>query len=510
MKTLMRALLAVSIAAALWAALPAAAGDTVYGLPRSETMVLGMVGDVRTINPLLANNHMNCAIDYFLLHDVLLWRNPDGSVAPRMAESWKRVDDLTWEFKLRPGIVSQRGEKLTAENVKFTFEKVMSKAEYSVYQLPEQVGLDKVEVVDDLTFRIKTKEPTSVMEFWLFESPIVPIGFYSKATDDEMAKDMDGFGPYKLNKYVPNDYLILTANDKYWNGAPPIKNLVYRVIPEQSARINELRAGNIDFAEQISVDLADQCNTAVSRAFAQPGLRKMALTISIEKGHKALSDKRVRQAMNYAIDKENICENLLSGYTKPYSSYVNPANNNPELKPYPHDPAKAKALLAEAGYPNGFDLKLVSPSARYGLDKEITQQLAADLGEIGINVTCEYIELGVFLERNDAHSLTDLVWIGWAALVNPIIENLILTSGHVDNNSTWSNPEFDQLFKKMNETTDPAEMKRLNFAMQKIAWDECPWIWLWKLPQVNGINNRIEWKIRNDGYFDTMNARIVK
>lgn len=510
MKKAIGVVLAAAFAATLFLASPATAEDTVYGLPRSQTMVLGVVADVRTINPFLANMRMNTSIDYFHLHDVLVWRAPDGTITPRMAESWKRVDPLTWEFKLRDGIYSQRGEKLTAENVKFTFEKVQSKPEYAVYQFPEQTELDSVEVVDELTFRIKTKTPSNVIEYWLFESPIVPIGFYKNATEDQMAGGSDGFGPYKFVKYVPNDYLILEANEKYWGGAPAIKNLVFRVIPEESARINELRAGSIDFAEQIPVDIAEQVNTPISHVDAQAGLRKMALTISIEKGHEALSDKRVRQALNYAVDKDNITENILSGYTQKYGSYVNPANNSPELKPYPYDPEKAKALLAEAGWANGFKLNLASPSNRYGLDKEITQQLAADLEDVGIEVTFQYLELGVFLERNDNKELTDLVWIGWAALTNPIIENLILTTGHVDNNATWSNPEFDKLFAQMSASNDPAEIQRLNFAMQKIAWDDCPWIWLWKLPQVNGVANRVEWDIRNDGYFDLFNAGFGK
>ncbi len=505
MKTLLGMVLAAALA---FLASTAGAAETIYGLDRSETMVLGMVGDVQTINPFLANMRTNTSIDYFHLHDVLAFRAPDGKITPHMAESWKRLDDLTWEFKLRDNIYSHRGEKLTADDVKFTFEKVQSRPEFAVYQLPEQVKLDRVEVIDDLTFRIVTKEPAGVLEYWLFESPIVPRAFYENASDDQMAKESDGFGPYKLAKYVPNDYLILEAFDNYWGGKRPIKNLVFRVIPEESARINELRAGSIDFAEQISIDMADQVDTGNTHVDAQAGLRKMALTISIEKGHEALKNVKVRQAMNYAVDKENITENILSGYTAPYSSYVNPANDNPKLKPYPYDPDKARALLAEAGYPDGFKLTLVSPGNRYGLDKEITQQLAADLGEVGIDVDVRYLELGVFLERNDAHELTDLVWIGWAALTNPVIENLILTTGHVDNNATWSNAEFDRLFKELSNEQDPQKAQQINFKLQEIAWNDCPWIWLWKLPQVSGVNNRIQWDIRNDGYIDPLNASI--
>lgn len=509
MRTRMQAILAAAFAVML--VLPAVgAVDTVYGIPRSETMIMGVPGDVQTINPLLAGHRLNTSIDHYHLHDVLVHRAPDGTFTPRMAESWKQVDDLTWEVKIRDGIYSHSGEKLTAENVKFTCETIMARPEYAVVQLPEQIGLDRVVVVDELTFQFKTKAYSSTVPYWMFEIPIVPIGFFKDASDDKLARESDGFGPYKLVRYVPNDYLLMERFDGYWGGRPDIPYIIYRVIPEESARVNELRAGSIDFAEQISIDMADQANTAISHVDAQPGLRKMALTMSIEHGHKALSDVRVRQALNYAIDKENITENILSGFTAAYDSYVNPANNNPKLKQYPYDPEKAKRLLAEAGYANGLKLTLVSPSSRYGLDKEITQQLAYDLGEVGVEVDCQYLELGVFLDRLNARELKDLIWIGWAALTNPIIENLILTTGHVDNCATWSNPEFDALYQKMATSKDPAEVQRVNFQMQEIAWEQCPWIWLWKLPQVNGLSNRIEWKMRNDGYLDPFNARIIR
>ena len=135
---------AAAFAATLFLVSPAGSEDTVYGLPRSETMVLGVVADVRTINPFLANMRMNTSIDYFHLHDVLAWRAPDGTITPRMAESWRRIDPLTWEFRLRDGIYSHGGEKLTSENVKFTLDLVRSRPEYAVYQLPEQTELDEV------------------------------------------------------------------------------------------------------------------------------------------------------------------------------------------------------------------------------------------------------------------------------------------------------------------------------------------------------------------------------
>lgn len=490
------------------AANPASTG-TIYGLDRADTLVMGMTGDVKTMDPMLCSTRLENSLVHMHIFDTLGWRDDEGNVTPRLAKSWEQVDDTTWQFVLQEGVVAHDGSALTSEDVKYSMERCMADPQFAQYQLPEQVGLEEVVIIDELTFQFKLKAPTNVMEFWLFEAPILPKSYYEGKTSDQVADNAVGYGPYKLVEWVRDDHITLEANENYWQGAPAIKNVVVRVIPEESARINELLAGSIDFAEQISIDIGDQANSAFTHLDAQEGLRKLQLTMSIEKGNPALQDVRVRQALNYAVDKESICENILSGYTTPYSSYVNPANNNPALSPYPYDPDKARELLAAAGYADGLELKLVSPSSRYGLDREVTMQMAADLEAVGVKVTCEYMELGVFLEKLDARELTDLVWIGWAALVNPVVENLILTSGHVDNSATYSNAEFDALYAQLAASMDKEEQQRLNFQMQEIVWNDCPWLFGWKLPQLHGVNNRVQWDIRCDGYFDVFNASLA-
>ncbi len=486
---------------------PAASG-TIYGLDRQNTMVLGMASDIKGLDPMLSSTRTEASVLHMHLCDTLAWREDDGTTTPRLAKSWEQVDDTTWQFVLQEGVTAHDGSKLTSEDVKFTMERAMSDPQFAQFQLPEQVGLTQVVVVDEQTFQLKLKAPTNVMDFWLFETPILPKSYYEGKKSEEL-DSVVGYGPYTFVEWVRDDHIILKANENYWQGAPAIENLVFRVIPEESARINELLAGSVDFAEQISIDIGDQANSDFTHLDAREGLRKLQLTISIEKGNPALRDVRVRQALNYAVDKESICENILSGYTHPYDSYVNPANNDPSLKAYPYDPDKARALLADAGYAQGLELTLVSPSSRYGLDREVTMQMAADLEAVGIKVKCEYMELGVFLEKLDAHELTDLVWVGWAALVNPVVENLILTSGHVDNSATYSNPEFDALYQKLALSMDKEEQQKLNYQCQQIVWNDCPWLFGWKLPQLHGLNNRVQWDLRCDGYFDTFNAKLA-
>lgn len=484
----------------------ATSDDTIYGLDRAETFVFGAAQDCKTLDPMLSNQRFGTSVVHFHISDVLAWRGDDGVITYKMAESVEQIEPTVWEVKLRSGVKAHDGSELTTQDVYYSFMERGKDPDYAAYQLPAEVGLTDVEIIDDLTCRLITAEPTTTMEFWMFEAPIVPHEYYSSNDADFVADNPVGFGPYKFVEWVRDDHLILERNDDYWGDKAPIKNLVFRVIPEESARVNELIAGNVDFAESISIDLASQCDSDVSHLDAQEGLRKLALTISIEKGNPALADKRVRQALNYAINKDEICETLYSGTTSAYNSYVNPPNNNKSLSPYPYDPEKAKQLLAEAGYADGLELTLSAPSARYGLDREITMQMAAYLEEVGVKVDLNYMELGTFLDQLDAHELTDLVWIGWAALVNPTVENLILTSGHVDNSATWSNSQFDEIYGKLASELDSAKATEYNMQLQEIAWEECPWVWLWKLPQYNGMNNRVKWDVRCDGYYDLFNA----
>lgn len=476
----------------------------VYGYDRSETFVMGVSADFRTLEPMEVNQPLDASVLHSCIGDVLAIREADGTIVPRLAESWEQKDELTWEFYLREGVTAHNGEAFTASDVKYSVDRAIEGYE-GYMQLPAETDLKEVIVIDDYTVQLVTNTPSYTMEYWLYEMPIVPEEYYSSHSEEEVASAPIGFGPYQFVDYTQNDHMTLAwYPDWYgWNGSEPdAKNVIIRAIPEQSTRINELLAGNVDFIDSVSVDLAEQCNSDSTSLDAQEGLRKCQLTISIEKGNEALQDVRVRQALNYAIDKENIVENILSGYTSVYNSYVNPPNNNPDLKAYEYNPEKAMELLAEAGYADGLTLTLSSPTERYGLDKEITMQMAADLEAVGIKVELNYMELGVFLEQLDAHELTDLIWIGWAALVNPIVENLILTTGHVDNSATWSNEAFDTLYAEMSTTADADKRQELNYEMQAIVWEECPWIFGWKLPFISGVNNRIEWNIRNDGRYN--------
>ena len=478
---------------------PAAEEPAAEEMAEEIVIVYAVAGDIRSLDPMVTNSRLDNSI-MFVIFDLLATRGRDGGSVPELAVSTTQIDDLTWEFKLREDVYFTNGEQLTAEDVKYSMERAQGPDFTDNYQLPAQTGLKEVVVVDDFTVQFITEEPSLTMEFWTNEAPIVPKSYYEGKTLEEVAEAPVGSGPFKFVEWVRDDHITLEANKDYWGGAPGVDKVIIRIIPEESSRINELLAGSVDVAEGISIDQADLLDSDVSHVFAVEGLRKMNFQISQTSPQVALQDKRVRQALNYAVDKQTIIDALLKGFTSPLLSYVNPPNNNPDLEPYAYDPDKARALLAEAGYPDGFDLVIQARPGRYGLDKEIVLAVADNLEDVGIKTDVQMMESGLFVDLLDAKAYEGLAYIGWAALINPLVENLILTCDHIDNGSVYCNPDFDALYDKASTTVDPAERQEYIMQLQEIAWEDAPWIFLWRLPVVYGLSNRLDWEPRNDGY----------
>ena len=472
----------------------------------NATLTYAVSADAKSLDPSKASGRLDVSIVYSIV-DLLAIRDNQGVSQPYVAESWTRVDPLTWEIKIRKGITFTNGEPLNAAAVKFTMERARIPEFNNNYQLPVQTKLKEVKIIDDYTVQFITEVPSNTMEYWLAESPIFPPKYYGENSIEAVAKKPIGSGPYKFVEWVKDDHITLERNDAYWGPKPAYKTIVFRVIPEVSARINELVAGNIDVASALSLDQASQANSAVSSAEYVVGLRKMHFGIAQNSANKALKDKRVRQALNYAVDKEALVTDLMGGKTDILKSYVNLPNNNPDLKPYTYNPEKAKALLAEAGYSKGFDVVIQGRASAYGFDKEIMTAVAANLKAVGVNATVEVMENGAYLDALDKKKLAGLNWHGWAALINPTVENLILTCGHVDNAVDYCNPEFDKLYNQMLTEPDAAKRQDLNFKMQAIAWDDAPWIYLWHLPMVYGVSKHVDYKPRPDGYIFLWEAK---
>jgi len=319
-----------------------------------------------------------------------------------------------------------------------------------------------------------------------------------------------GSGCYEFVSWERDGPLVIEANEDYWGDVPAIKRITVRAVPEAGARIAELEAGTAHLITNVPPDQTRLVQTGLSRLEAVEGLRRIFIYIYCGDESKPWADKRVRQAMNYAVDVDTIGETLFVGYAKRYGSWINPPNNNPDLKPWPYDPQKAKDLLAEAGYPDGFDIKLHTPVGRYNKDKEACEAMGAYLTEVGIRAEVIPMDWSTYVQemlvpRQDL----EIGMIGLGSAANDLDDAQNLVTDYPLSITDWYNEEYETLYAEALATLDDDKRQELLFEAQAIAYEECPWIWLWRQYDFYGVSKRLEWTARADERIDFRNARLV-
>jgi peptide/nickel transport system substrate-binding protein len=444
------------------------------------------------------------------IFDQLIWRNANLELEPMLATSWELIDDLTWEFKLRDDVTFHNGEHFTAEAVQFSLERARD-LEEAVDTTPYDIFYESSEIIDDYTIRIHTSEPAARMIHALSYFDILAPQYYAETPLEVAADNPVGSGPYKFVSWVRDGPLVIEANEDYWGGAPAIKTITVRAVPEAGARIAELEAGTADLITNVPPDQTDLVETALSRLEAVQGLRRIFIYIYSGDETKPWADKRVRQAMNYAVDVNTIGETLFAGYAERYGSWIVPPNNNPDLKPYPYDPDKARELLAEAGYPDGFDIKLHTPVGRYNKDKEASEAIGAYLTEVGIRAEVIPMDWATYVQemlvpRQDL----EIGLIGLSSGANDLEDAQNLDKDWTLSITDWYNEEYQALYAEASKTLDDAKRQELLFRAQEIAYDECPWIWLWRQYDFYGVNKRLQWTARSDEFIDFRDATLVE
>ncbi len=463
--------------------------------------------DVATLDPHKFNGMFTRSVGYWIF-DVLVMNDINGQPIPELAESWKRIDGNTWEFYLTKDATFHNGEPFNADAVLFSFERMQSEGFKNNNAIFYETPYQEIKKIDDYTVQIITSEPFDDLCWYLGRTFIVAPKYYASISPEEAAVKPVGTGPFKFVEWVKDDHLTVTANPDYFQGAPVIENAVIRVIPEASQRLNELITGNADLAINLNVDLAESANTDISRLVSYQSLRKMHLMPQLN--NEILANHKVREAMQYAIDRQTIIDALLAGSTEPLQSTVNSPNNDPSLVPYTYDPEKAKALLAEAGYADGFEVTLQTTAGGFGNDKDVAQLLAQDLENVGIKINFEVIEENKLWELLETHDHPGLMYLGLGTYNLPIKELNTFYSTDIDNAGNYVSAEFDATIDAMKVETDPEKKKELSYKAQQILWTDMPWIYLWRLPQFQGQSTRFDLAPYPDGYIDIWQAKIVE
>ena len=430
--------------------------------------------------------------------DTLIWINDDLELEPKLAESWRLINDLTWEVTLRQDVTFHNDEHFNSEAVRFSVERSQS-LQGSLETFAADIKLGRVEVVDDYTVRFHTQEPVANFPYYLASLEILPPGYYSEKNTDGDVETPVGSGPYQFVEKTADGSITLKAVPDYWAGPPTIDTIIFQAISDASQRRNELANGRADIITDLTPTQAAAWKPEFGELQAIESTRRIFIGLRIENGS-PLADERVRQALNYAVNVQAIIDGLLGGYGQRYGSWVNAPYANTDLTPWPYDPNKARELLAEAGYEEGFDIVLDTPLERYHQDVAVAQAIGEQLREVGINVEIRSHDWPAYV--NDylvPHRMAPLFLLGFNSRGNGLEDTNNLGFNFPFNLTRWQNAEFERLLQKAGSTFNNNQQQILLNQAQNIAYAEAPWIWLWRQYNFYGTNPQLDWQPRPDG-----------
>jgi peptide/nickel transport system substrate-binding protein len=427
----------------------------------------------------------------YALHEGMVKPMPGNPMAPSLAESWTASKDgLTYEFKLRKNVKFHNGDPVTAEDVKFSFERYRGSAAKT---LKDRVAAVEVPDPGHVRFRLKNAWP----DFLLFYTTasgagwIVPKKYVEKVGDEGYKKAPVGAGPYKYVSFTPGVELVMEAFDQYWRKTPHVKRLVFKVIPDESTRLAALKRGEVDAVYSIRGELAEELQRT-------PGLTLKPTVIQAPQWVAMLDqwdpkspwhDRRVRLAANLAIDRKTINQAITLGYSKLTHSMI-PSTFEFYWQPpaYAHDLAQAKKLLAEAGYPNGFDAGDYYCDVAYA---NVQEAILNYFQPLGIRAKLRPLERAAFFKGYTEKTYKNLSYTASGAFGNAAtrLEAFIVAGGAY---VYGSYPDIDGLFREQASELDRKKREAVLHRIQQLVHDKAMVIPMWELAFINGHGPRLE------------------
>lgn len=426
-------------------------------------------------------------------------------IVPRLATSWRMVDTRTWEFKLRKNVRFTNGEPFDGNCVKFSLERIkdpQTRSIYTGYMKP----LQEVKVIDSYTVHIIGDPPAATTPLRVTELPIVPPNYIREKGAVEFGKKPVGTGPFMIANWVKDEYVELIANRNYWGGKPELDRAIFKSIPENLTRIAALQTGEADLITNVLMEEIPSIQKRKDlKIIVSPSLRVFFVQFNLIPDT-PLRDKRVRLAMNYAVDVDSIIKNVLQGYgtkldgqilSKEYWGY------NPKIKAFPHDPEKARKLMKESGHED-YEFTLAVPSGRYLRDKEVGMALAGQLNAAGIKTKVQIMEWGAFLDKLQARKHENMGL--WGAATPPTAEIILGTTFRTGvSTACYVNPEYDKLYDEATMVPDKDERLKAFHNLIEYLYNNPPLLYLYQSISIYGTNNRVSaWKPRPDELIDLL------
>lgn len=419
------------------------------------------------------------------IFDGLVRLDPDGRIEPALAVSWKRLDPLTVEFKLRGGVKFHDGEPFDAEAVRFTLESLID-PRTAFPGAGFLNSIEKVEVVDPLTVRIRTKFPDGILLNRLAALVLILPPRAVREDGDGFAARPVGTGAFRFRSWDKGKNIVLDANPGYWGGRPRFSGLEFIFLPPRE-QVASLLRGDVDIVTELpGTDTLKVMQSRIAKIIKKESFYTVGSSVNISSG--PLADRRVRQAINYAIDKEALVRYDVLGNARILASLTMPGEigHNPDLKPYPYDPAKARRLLREAGYPSGLTLKVVVKAQ----GERTLRIIASQLRQVGIRLDAQ--------RTTDADVIRDIQKKRWDftfggcpdPLAHSFFVQFIFLSG-LSPYSILKDPAFDRMLAAMVGTLDPRKQDRAGRKLDRYVHDEALGVFTYQRIKTYGVNRRI-------------------
>jgi peptide/nickel transport system substrate-binding protein len=389
------------------------------------------------------------------LFDTLTTRGPDNQLAPGLALSWSSPDPLTWRFELRPGVKFHNGEPCDANAVAFSINRLLDPATKS--PIVELRYVKQAVVVGESTVELRCSAPDPIIpaKVSLFGGVAVPPGYLKQVGSAGFAKHPIGTGPFTFEEFQRDHQLRMRANPAYWGGKPAFDELVFLPMPDPSSALASLQSDEVDIVAGLTPDAALQLQgyTGVSIRH-YPGIRTSYLSLDTTAG--PLRDVRVRRA------------------------------------PFTRDVGLAKRLLAEAGFPDGFDTSLTAQTA----DSNLAEAISGLLARVGVRARVDLVDTGTYTSRLTSSNRSALGPIylaastGWTLDAESLVQSNVR---HDRRQSRWTNPEADRLVDAEEQSLVPADRRRAFTSLQQLLKQEAPFVFLYQIDNVYAVNTRPQW-----------------
>jgi peptide/nickel transport system substrate-binding protein len=431
--------------------------------------------------------------------DPLVRYDPQANTwVPHLAESWSTPSPTTIVFKLRDGVRFHDGSPLTADDVVFSLTRRRDDPDSK--QASALGIVQAVEALDPLTVRVTTKEPDAAFLSRLDNGAILSKAQYDRLGRDGALKQPNGTGPYLFKEYVPGERLVLTRNPSYWG---PFQSawdeVVFRIIPEDEARITALLNGEVDLIANLPYQSIERVNgSGRARAVGVRGSRLMF--VALNPITEPIKSPLVRRAIAHAIDKDALIEGILQGHAYRLDGPLGPGMYGyvPDLGPrYEYDLAKSRQLLAEAGYANGFDTDFYTTVNRFPKDREISAAIVQMLNQVGIRAKLQTPDFGTYFQQFSRGEYATY-YVGRGAVVDPseYFQQYFRTG--VTRRLQYSNPEVDRLLAAQAAELVPDKRLALLKDAQARIMDEAPAVFLFQYEDTYGVGSRFDFAPRTD------------